>query len=128
LRPLVAEVTGVLRNLRSVSKLAQLFGGNLLNQLLYAAALGLSLMAFGERLNLATLVVIYVGAALFGGLMPVPGGIGVMEAALMAGLIAAGIEPTTATATALTFRVFTFYLPPAWGWMATRWLQRRSYL
>ena len=85
-------------------------------------------MAFGERLHLATLVVVYVAAALFGGLMPVPGGIGVMEAALMAGLTAAGIDATTASATALLFRSATFYLPPIWGWFALRWLQRHSYL
>lgn len=128
IRPLIGQATEVLHNLKSISKLLQLFGGNLANQLLYGGALGLTLFAFGGRLNLATLVVVYVAAALFGGLMPVPGGIGVMEAALMAGLIAAGIDNATATATAITFRAFTFYLPPLWGWLALRWLQRGSYL
>jgi uncharacterized membrane protein YbhN (UPF0104 family) len=127
-RPLVSEALDTVRGLRSLSKVVQLLGGNLVNQLVYAAALGLSLRAFGGELNMATLVVVYVGAALFGGLMPVPGGIGVVEAALTAGLIAAGIDNATATATALTFRVATFYLPPVWGWAAVRWLERRSYL
>lgn len=127
-RPLVDEALDTIRGLRSISKLVQLFGGNLANQILFAAALGLTLRAFGGELNLATLVVVYVGAALFGGLMPVPGGIGVVEAALAAGLIAAGVDNATATATALTFRFATFYLPPLWGWVAVRWLERRSYL
>jgi uncharacterized membrane protein YbhN (UPF0104 family) len=127
-RPVLREAFDTIRGLRSLGKVVQLFGGNLVNQLLFAAALGLSLRAFGGELNLATLVVVYVAAALFGGLMPVPGGIGVVEAALAAGLIAAGIDNTTATATALSFRVLTFYLPPVWGWMAMRWLERRSYL
>lgn len=127
-RPVVNDAFDTIRGLRSLPKLVQLFGGNLANQLLFAMALGLVLRAFGGELNLATLVVVYVAAALFGGLMPVPGGIGVVEAALAAGLIAAGIDNATATATALGFRVATFYLPPAWGWAAVRWLEQRSYL
>ena len=35
-------------------------------------------------------------AALFGGMMPVPGGIGVMEAALIAGLVAPASAPPAA--------------------------------
>jgi uncharacterized membrane protein YbhN (UPF0104 family) len=79
-------------------------------------------------MDLATLLVVYVAAALFGGMMPVPGGIGVMEAALIAGLVAGGVPSAQATAAAVTFRVATFYLPPVWGWFAVSWLQRRSYL
>jgi uncharacterized protein (TIRG00374 family) len=127
-RPMLSEAKQTFRSLRSLSKLLQIFGGNLGNQLLFALTLGICLRAFGGSLNLATLLVIYVAAALFGGLMPVPGGIGVMEAALMTGLIAAGIDTTTASATALLFRLATFYLPPIWGWVAIRWLQRHSYL
>ena len=127
-RPMLTEVLDTFRGLRSLAKFLQLFGGNLANQFLFAAALGASLAAFGGQLNLATLVVIYVAAALFGGMMPVPGGIGVVEAALISGLVAAGIDTATATATALVFRLVTFYLPPIWGWVALRWLQRHSYL
>lgn len=127
-RPAFTEVRSTLAALRSPWKLVQLFGGNLGNQVLFALALGVSLRAFGGELNLGTLIVVYVGAALFGGLMPVPGGIGVMEAALMAGLIAAGVEAPTASATALLFRAVTFYLPPLWCAGSMRWLQRNSYL
>jgi uncharacterized membrane protein YbhN (UPF0104 family) len=127
-RPLATEAFDTIRGLRSLPKVVQLLGGNMANQVLFAAALGLTLRAFGGELNLATLMVVYVAAALFGGFMPVPGGIGVVEAALAAGLIAAGIDNTTATATAIVFRILTFYLPPLWGWAAIRWLERRSYL
>lgn len=127
-RPMLTEVLDTFHGLRSLAKFLQLYGGNLANQFLFAAALGASLAAFGGQLNLATLVVIYVAATLFGGMMPVPGGIGVVEAALITGLVAAGIDTATATATALVFRLVTFYLPPIWGWVALRWLQRHSYL
>ncbi|MEI7886174.1 MAG: lysylphosphatidylglycerol synthase transmembrane domain-containing protein [Actinomycetes bacterium] len=127
-RPMFVESKQTFRSLRSLPKLLQIIGGNLGNQILFALTLGICLSAFGGSLNLATLLVIYVSAALFGGLMPVPGGIGVMEAALMTGLIAAGIDTTIASATAVLFRLATFYLPPVWGWVALRWLQRHSYL
>ena len=126
--PIVADARSTLASLRSPAKLIRLFGGNFATELIMAATLGLSLQAFGASANLATLLVISVGAALFGGLMPVPGGIGVMEAALATGLVAAGIEASTATATALLFRATTYYLPPIWGWVAMRWLQRNSFL
>lgn len=127
-RPILADARTTVSSLRSPDKLVRLFGGAFVSELILAAALGLSLHAFGASANLATLLVICVGAALFGGFMPVPGGIGVMEAALATGLVAAGIEAPTATATALLYRATTYYLPPLWGWVAMRWLQRHSYL
>ena len=33
-----------------------------------------------------------------------------------------------ATATALAFRLVTFYLPPLWGVLAMRWMKKESYL
>jgi uncharacterized protein (TIRG00374 family) len=127
-KPMLGQVADTLRSLKSPIKLVQLFGGCVANQVLFGLTLGACLHAFGGSLNLGTLIVVYVAAALFGGMMPVPGGIGVMEAALIAGLLAAGIPETTASATAITFRVVTFYLPPIWGWFAFNWLQRKSYL
>ena len=66
--------------------------------------------------------------ALFAGLMPVPGGIGITEAALTAGLIAIGVPEGAAFAAAITTRLCTFYLPPIWGYWAMRWMRKNSYL
>jgi uncharacterized protein (TIRG00374 family) len=60
--------------------------------------------------------------------MPIPGGIGVTEGALIAGLTAAGIPPTVAFAAVMLYRMATFYLPPIWGAFAFRWLERNKYL
>jgi uncharacterized protein (TIRG00374 family) len=65
---------------------------------------------------------------LFAGFMPVPGGVGVFEAAMTAGLIALGIPQSVAASTALLYRVATFYLPPAWGAFAMRWMRDHRYL
>jgi uncharacterized membrane protein YbhN (UPF0104 family) len=124
----LAEARGQLRVLRSPSHLTMLFGGNLAAQLLLAAALGVCTRAFGYRLGLADLLVINTIVSLFAGIMPVPGGIGVTEAALTMGLTTAGVPESAAFASAVTFRLVTFYLPPIWGAVALRWLKREGYL
>ena len=51
-----------------------------------------------------------------------------MEAALVAGLTAAGQEPSLALASVLTFRLATFWLPIVPGWLAFRRLERHHYV
>jgi uncharacterized membrane protein YbhN (UPF0104 family) len=67
-------------------------------------------------------------AAVLSGLVLVPGGIGAAEAALTAGLIAMGVDESTAFAIAITQRLCTFYLPPIWGYFALRWLGRKGFV
>jgi hypothetical protein len=55
-------------------------------------------------------------------------GMGVSEAADTAGLVALGVPDSAAMATAIAFRLVTFYLPPIWGGFAMRWLRRNSYV
>jgi uncharacterized membrane protein YbhN (UPF0104 family) len=61
-------------------------------------------------------------------MMPVPGGVGVTEAALTAGFVAIGVDEATALSAAITYRVLTYYIPPVIGFGAFRWLQRQRYL
>ena len=61
-------------------------------------------------------------------LVPVPGGIGAAEAAISAGLVAMGVQETTAFAIALTHRLCTYYLPPIWGYASLHWLRRKGYV
>ena len=117
-----------LRVLRSPSKVTMLFLGNLVAQLMLAMILGICLRAFGESTSFAGLVLVNTMVALFAGFMPVPGGMGVSEAALTAGLVALGVPNTAAMSTAIAYRLMTFYLPPIWGSFATRWLKQHQYL
>ena len=129
--PTVAQMAAgmkALRVLRSPSKVAMLFLGNLVAQLMLAMILGICLRAFGEKASFAGLVLVNTFVALFAGFMPVPGGMGVSEAALTAGLVALGIPNTAAMSTAIAYRLVTFYLPPLWGSLATRWLKQHQYL
>lgn len=114
--------------LRAPRKLLQLFGGNLLSELLFAAALGACVRAFGFGLPFGTLILVNTVVSLFAGLLPVPGGVGVAEAGLSLGLTKAGIPSEAAFAIALTYRFATFYLPPIWGLLSYRWMTSRRYL
>jgi len=129
-------VTGALRKvwgmigpvLSSPRRFVTLFGANMAAELLFALCMYTVLRAFGQELNYADVVLVNVCVALFAGLMPVPGGIGVTEAALTAGFIALGVDEATAFAAAITYRVVTYYTPPVIGFPAFRWLQRNRYL
>jgi hypothetical protein len=57
-----------------------------------------------------------------------PGLLGGSEAALTAGLVALGVPNAAAMSTAIAYRLVTFYLPPIWGSLATRWLKQHQYL
>lgn len=126
--PPLQEFRRTLGVLRSPVKAAQLFLGNFGAEVMFAMTIGLCLHAYGYSASLLDLLVVNTSVALFSGLMPVPGGIGITEAALTAGLVAIGIPDAAAFATALTYRLCTFYLPPIWGWFALRWLVKNKYL
>jgi uncharacterized membrane protein YbhN (UPF0104 family)/tRNA A-37 threonylcarbamoyl transferase component Bud32 len=109
-------------------KRLELFGGRVAAELIYALSLGATCLAYGIDLNLAQLVFVNTGASLVSGLIPSPGGIGAAEASLAAGLIALGVDESTAVAIAITQRLWTFYLPPIWGYVSLRWLTRMGYV
>ncbi|HZB40291.1 MAG TPA: lysylphosphatidylglycerol synthase transmembrane domain-containing protein [Ilumatobacter sp.] len=114
--------------LRMPSHVLQLFGGNLGSEILFAITLAMVTRGFGYELPLSTFLLINSTVSLFGSLIPVPGGIGVMEAGLTAGLTRAGVDNDTAFAIALTHRFITFYLPPIWGFMSYQWLIKHRFL
>jgi uncharacterized membrane protein YbhN (UPF0104 family) len=120
--------TGLWSVARDRRKRLELFGGTLASELLYALALGATCLAYGINLNLGQLVFVNTSASLLSSVIPAPGGIGAAEAALSAGLIALGVGESTALAVAVTQRLCTFYLPPIWGYLSLRWLERRGYV
>ena len=125
LRVALDSLAGVARVRR---KRLELFGGNLLSELLFALVLGAACRAYGVELSLVELVFVNTAAGVLSSLIPVPGGIGAAEASTAAGLIAVGVDESTAFAIALTKRLCTFYLPPLWGYPALRWLRRKGYV
>ena len=128
IKPRLADAAEALQVLRSPGKVLELFLGNLASQVIIAGTLGLCVRAFGESSSLGDMIMVNTLASLLAGVLPIPGGIGVMEAAIAGGLVAAGIPETTALSAAIMFRLVTFYLPPIWGGVAMRRLRSHEYI
>jgi lysylphosphatidylglycerol synthase-like protein len=111
------------------TKLAQGVGGALLVTIAYILCLAASVKAIGGPVPpLASVAVVFLTGSAVGSLFPTPGGIGAVEAAISAGLIAAGVPGSKAFAAVLLYRTVTFWLPVPVGWFAMQYLQRRDVL
>jgi uncharacterized membrane protein YbhN (UPF0104 family) len=129
LAPTVTDVWKQVKTLLTQPrKLVEMVGGALAAQLLIALCLGAALHAFGDRLPLATLIVVLTAASMLGGVSPVPGGMGVVEAGMILGLTSAGLSQTHAVAATFIQRSVTAYLPPIWGWATLMWIRRKDYI
>ena len=126
--PMHAALTNVRGLLSSPPRLVKLVLANLGSQIVYALVLGTALRSLSADASLADLLFVNTAVSLFSGLVPIPGGIGVAEAGLTAGLVAVGIPEETALAAALIHRLLTYYLPPVWGFWALRWLGRHGFV
>jgi undecaprenyl-diphosphatase len=94
----------------------------------YALSLAASARAMSIGLPLSTIVAIYLGGAAVAAAAPTPGGLGALEAALVAGLTAAGAATGPAVATVLAYRLITYWLPVVPGFVALRVLRRSGTL
>jgi uncharacterized membrane protein YbhN (UPF0104 family) len=110
------------------AKIVEIFGGQVLAQLVVALALGTALHAYHQSLPLPVLFVVLTLGSVLGGISPVPGGMGVVEAGMILGLKAAGIPDAEAISAVFVQRLFTAYLPPIAGWFSLMWLRRKKYL
>jgi uncharacterized membrane protein YbhN (UPF0104 family)/tRNA A-37 threonylcarbamoyl transferase component Bud32 len=113
---------------RDRHKRLELFGGQLGVEVFYALTLGAASLAYGIHLTFAQLLLVNTAASAFSSLIPSPGGVGTAEASLTAGLVAMGVDNSTAFAIAFTHRLCTYYLPPIWGYISMQWLQRHAYI
>ena len=109
-------------------KLVEMIGGAFSAQFLIILCTGMSLHAFGQHLSLATIVIILTTASMLGGVSPVPGGMGVVEAGMILGFTAAGLSQTDAVAVTFVQRLVTAYLPPFWGWGTMVYIRRKEYI
>ena len=110
------------------TKLIEGIGGILLLNLAFIAVLYASIEAFGGDLSIAVVAVVYLAGATIGQAAPTPGGLGAVEAALTAGLTAAGLDGGIALSAVLLYRVVTFWIPTIPGYWAFTWLTKRGAL
>jgi uncharacterized membrane protein YbhN (UPF0104 family) len=109
-------------------KLGLLLGGSALITLAYIAGLAASVQAFGGGPGLIVLGAVYLAAAALAAAAPTPGGLGAIEAALVAGLTGVGMQPGPAVSAVLLYRLATYWLPVLPGWLCWRSLQHREYV
>jgi glycosyltransferase 2 family protein len=109
-------------------KMGLLFGGSALVTLAYIGALVASIKAFSPGPGLVLIGAVYLGAAALAAAAPTPGGLGAIEAALIAGLTGVGMHAGPAVSAVLLYRLATYWLPVLPGWLSWRFLQRREYL
>jgi glycosyltransferase 2 family protein len=110
------------------AKLAEGIGGALLLTSAYILCLDTCVKALGGSVPLASIAVVYLAGNAIGSVVPTPGGLGAVEAALSAGLTAAGLAGTEAVSAVLLFRTLTFWLPVPVGWASMNYLIRRDAL
>lgn len=110
------------------ARLAVSVGGALLVTAGYIGCLAVSVRAFGGSVPLAAVAVVFLTGSAIGSAVPTPGGIGAVEAAMSAGLTAAGLPGGVAISAVVLYRTVTFWLPVPLGWAAMRFLQRREAL
>ncbi|MDO8732787.1 MAG: lysylphosphatidylglycerol synthase transmembrane domain-containing protein [Actinomycetota bacterium] len=109
-------------------KLLEGIGGILVLNFAFIAVLYASIEAFGGDLSIAVVAVVYLAGATIGQAAPTPGGLGAVEAALTAGLTAAGLDGGVALSAVLLYRVVTFWIPTIPGYWAFSWLTKRGAL
>lgn len=105
-----------------------LFGTNLLSLMITALCLTLLVQGMHPTGSYASMLFVAAGASLFASLVPVPGNVGVGEAAIAAGLVAVGVPSGPAFAIAVSQRMCTTYLPSLFGLFSLRWLRKEDYI
>ena len=105
-------------------RLALGVGGALMLSLSYILSFSASLWSFGYTVPFAVLAITYLASNTVGSIVPSPGGIGPVELALTAGLVAAGVPYGVALSTAIVYRLVTFWIPIPVGWLSLQRLQK----
>jgi uncharacterized protein (TIRG00374 family) len=118
-------ITGVAK---SPHHMALLGIGALGGPLVQIVALGLCVHGVGGRVPFVQVAAIYLGSHFVASAAPVPGGLGALEAALIAGLSAVGMPVGAATSAVLIYRLLTFWMTIPVGWVSLKVSEGRGYV
>ncbi len=91
-------------------------------------AFALCVHAVGGTLPFVQVAGIYLGGNLVASIAPTPGGLGALEAALVAGLSGLGMPLGAAASAVLIYRLLTFWLAIPVGWAALKLAERHGYV
>jgi undecaprenyl-diphosphatase len=122
------SISGLFAVVKRPTNMLLLLGGSVVVTSGYLTAMYFAVQAFGGDLSFAQVGAVYLVGSAVGSAAPTPGGIGALEAAVIAGLVAAGMPNEIAVPSVFLFRLGTFWLPILPGWGAFTWMQRADYL
>ena len=125
---LARSISGLFAVVRRPTNIVLLLGGSVVVTSGYLVAMYFAVQAFGGDLSFAQVGAIYLTGSAIASAAPTPGGIGALEAAVIAGLVAAGMPNDIAVPSVFLFRLGTFWLPILPGWGAFSWMQKADYL
>jgi len=107
------------------SSWALAFGDSLLNWFTDAAVLTVGIIAVGAHVPWHYLLLVYLAGVGAQGLSLTPGGLGLTEGAISLALVASGVHVRQAVAAAVLYRLISFWLNAAAGWLILLFLQAR---
>jgi hypothetical protein len=119
-----AERFGALRLPPSTWSLAS--GDALVNWLADAAVLAVSIVAVGASVPWRDLLLVYAAGIGAQSLSLTPGGLAITEGAISVALVASGLHVRQAVAAAVLYRLISFWLVAAVGWLIMLLLQARG--
>jgi undecaprenyl-diphosphatase len=120
--------TGLSRIATDPWRMARLLLSSVLVTAGYICGLAASLRACGAHQAFLDVATVYLGGTALAAASPTPGGVGALEAALVAGLLRFGGRLGPVVAGVLIFRFLTYWLPAILGFLAFRHLHRRQVL
>jgi hypothetical protein len=122
-----ASVNGWIEGLGSLrpskAEWGKVGGLGLANWLTDIGVLAMSILALGGAVPWRSLLLIYGLATLVGSLGITPGGLGLVEGTLCLGLVSTGLSAALALAAVLLYRLVSFWLVMASGWLVLLWLR-----
>lgn len=129
LRRMVGRALADVRDVhRSPARAGALWGGSVAFALLHAGVIVAVVHAIGLGLPASRVVMAYLVASGAAALLPTPGGLGSLDAALALALTAAGAPGPAAVSAVLGYRLLTGWLPMVPGLLVLALLARRSVL
>ncbi|WP_084079556.1 lysylphosphatidylglycerol synthase transmembrane domain-containing protein [Demequina sp. NBRC 110057] len=107
-------------------RLAVGLAGNLVQTVAFVGTFFCTLEAFGQDLAIIDVTILFFLSNAVGAVVPTPGGLGAVEASLIAGLVGAGVPTAVATPVVLIYRVITYWIRIPLGYLAMNWLTRKG--
>ena len=125
--PAIRDAATAMRQVAaSPLKMLSLLVGSALVPIGFIAALFFSVQAFGGGASFTAVGLVFLTVGALAAAAPTPGGVGAVEAVLLAALTGLGIAAPAALAAVFLYRIITFWLPLAPGALVFQLLSRRD--